>query len=184
MPSRANARVPVRSRPVQRTPRAILSYPPSRSRLIARFRKVAITSRPCPVRTSVRGWPPERSVVCRWMTSTCLAWGNHVPAGTGAVWTLRCSMRPWPRSTVWCTGGKRRLGQVADGGLQGGLVALDGEQVVGLAVTDQVAGMLGLGVERIGSDDPALQIHPLQQRPEPGDLVALGVDPALGQHHP
>src|SRR6266545_1800 len=99
--------------------------------------------------TSVRGWPPERSVVWRWMTSTCLAWGNHVPAGTGAVWTLRCSMRPWPRSTVWCTGGKRRLGQVADGGLQGGLVALDTEQVVGLAVTDQVAGMLGLGVERV-----------------------------------
>src|SRR6266536_3796747 len=118
------------------------------------------------------------------MTSTCLAWGNRSPAGSGATWIVRCSMRPWPRSTVWCTGGKRRRGHAADGGLQGRLVALDTEHVVGLAVPDQVAGILGLGVERVGSDDLALQIHPLQQRPEPGDLVALGVDPALGQHHP
>ena len=82
------------------------------------------------------------------MTSTCLAWGNRSLAGTGAVWMVRCSIRPWARSTVWCAGGKDCRGQVVDRLDQAGLVVLDGEHVVGVPL-EEVAGMLGLGVERV-----------------------------------
>ena len=43
--------------------------------------------------------PPARSLVCRWVTTTCSACENRT-AGAGAVRVLRCSMRPRPRSTV------------------------------------------------------------------------------------
>src|SRR5699024_3447457 len=43
-------------------------------------------------------------------------------------------------------GGAAGLGRGEDGGVQGGLVALDGQQVVGLATSGDVVGGLALGV--------------------------------------
>jgi hypothetical protein len=40
-----------------------------------------------------------------------------------AVWVVRCSARPWPRSTLRWGGGKRLLAEPADRGDQAGLVA-------------------------------------------------------------
>src|SRR6266568_5343994 len=127
---------------------------------------------------------PARSVVWRCSTATCLAWGNRTPAGAGAVWIVRCSMRPWPRSTVWCAGGKGVGGQAVDRGLQAGLVALDRQQVVGVLVLDEPAGMRNLGVERVGGHHLACKVQWLQQRAEPADLIGLGVHLSLREHGP
>ncbi len=72
---------------------------------------------------------------------------------------------------------------MVDRGHQAVLVVLDGEHVVGVPL-EEVAGMAGLGVERVGGHDLAFKVHALQQRAEPGDFVGLGVDPALGQDRP
>ncbi|MFI0226370.1 hypothetical protein [Streptomyces lydicus] len=42
--------------------------------------------------------------------------------------------------------------------------------------------MGALGVHRIGGDDDAAQVDPVQQRGEGGDFVALRGDLALGDH--
>jgi hypothetical protein len=44
-----------------------------------------------------------------------------------------------------------------------------------------VVDVLALGVQRVGGDHPAGQVQPLQQRPEPGDLVSLAVHLGLAQ---
>jgi hypothetical protein len=46
-------------------------------------------------------------------------------------------------------------GQVGAAVQQGGLVGLDGEQVVRLLDADQELGGLGVGVQRVGGDDRA-----------------------------
>jgi len=67
---------------------------------------------------------------------------------------------------------------------QAGLVVLDHQHIVGVAVGDQVAGMGLLAVERVRGDHPPGQVDLVQQRPEPRDLVGLGVHPPLSQHQP
>jgi hypothetical protein len=93
--------------------------------------------------------------------------------GQGATRTVRRSRRPWPRSTVTLGGGKRPLGELADRRHQPRLVLLGHQQVVRVPLGDQVAGVVTLAVQRIGGDHPPGQVHLLQQRPKPGDLVAL-----------
>ena len=63
-----------------------------------------------------------------------------------------------------------------------GLVAFDDEQVVA-AGGDDVVGVvvLGVQVQGVGGDDRAGQVQVAQQGCEGGDLVALGLDLALGQ---
>jgi hypothetical protein len=65
--------------------------------------------------------------------------------------------------------------------VQRGLVAFDDQQVGGVLVGDQPVGVLTLGVHGVGGDDPSGQVQVFQQRPEPGDLIGLGVDVDLSQ---
>jgi hypothetical protein len=65
--------------------------------------------------------------------------------------------------------------------VQPGTVALDDEHVMRIASV-QVAGVLVLRVESVGSDDRAGDIDSVQQRGERGDLVRLPVDHRLTQH--
>jgi hypothetical protein len=46
--------------------------------------------------------------------------------------------------------------------VQGGLVGLDDQQVGGVLLGDQPVGLLALGVERIGGDDPAGKVQAVQ----------------------
>jgi hypothetical protein len=46
---------------------------------------------------------------------------------------------------------------------------------------DQPVGVLALGVERVGGDYGVGKVQPLQQRPEPGDLVGGGLHVGLGE---
>jgi hypothetical protein len=65
---------------------------------------------------------------------------------------------------------------------EGGLVGLDGEQVVRLLDGDQEVRSLGVGLERVGGDHRAGQVQALKQRLEAGHLAGGAVDLALGQH--
>jgi hypothetical protein len=65
---------------------------------------------------------------------------------------------------------------------QGGLVGLDTEQVVGVLVTDQELGGLGVGLQRVGRDHGPGQVEVGQQWGEGGDLFGGAADLALGQH--
>jgi hypothetical protein len=76
-------------------------------------------------------------------------------------------------------GGKRVRGKPVDGGLEAGLIGLDREQILGVLVLDQVAGMVSLGVQRIRGHDHPAQVEVVQQRAELGDLVGGVVDFAL-----
>jgi hypothetical protein len=73
-------------------------------------------------------------------------------------------------------------GQVGAAVQQGGLVGLDGEQVVGLLGGHQELGGLAVGLERVGGDHHAGQLQVGQQRLEPGNLARCAVDLALGEH--
>ncbi|GEC10541.1 hypothetical protein SSP24_81960 [Streptomyces spinoverrucosus] len=66
-------------------------------------------------------------------------------------------------------------GQVSQPAAEVLLVALDDEDAVA-ALGSDLLGVTGLGVHRIGSDDQAVQVQPVQQRGGGGDLVALGGD--------
>ena len=65
--------------------------------------------------------------------------------------------------------------------VEGGLVGLDDQQVGGVLVGDQPVGVLALGVHGVGGDHGAGEVHAVQQRLEPGDLVGGGVHLGLGQ---
>jgi len=67
-------------------------------------------------------------------------------------------------------GPPRQPGQLA---VQGWLVGLDDQQVLGAAV-DQEAGVVALGVQRVGGDQRTGKVQALKQRLERGDLVAGG----------
>jgi hypothetical protein len=56
------------------------------------------------------------------------------------------------------------------------LVGLDDQQVGGVLVGDQPVGVLTLGVQRVGGHDPPGKVQPVQQGPDPGDLVGGVVD--------
>ncbi len=71
---------------------------------------------------------------------------------------------------------------MAAAGQQGGLIGLDGEQVVGLLCGHHELGRVGVGVQRVGGDHRAGQLQAGQQRGEPGDLAGGAVDLALGEH--
>ena len=54
-----------------------------------------------------------------------------------------------------------------------GLIAFDGEVVMGLTIQAQIIGELTLGQEGIGSDIFALDLDGIEQRDGPLDLVGL-----------
>src|SRR6266511_2349995 len=89
--------------------------------------------------SSVCGCLPARSVVCRCTMTTCAAWGKFRSGGAGATQVVRCSIRPWPRSTVRCAGGKRLLTDPVDRLDHPRLVALDHQQIGRPTVLDQGA---------------------------------------------
>ena len=99
-------------------------------------------------------------------------------------------MRPWPFSTVVLE--MVFLGRCAvevglDVGFQGGLVALEGEQVVGL-VGDDLVGDLDLAAHGVDGDQGALELLGLgelvEQLGNGGDLVGLLRHADLGQGQP
>jgi hypothetical protein len=74
-----------------------------------------------------------------------------------------------------------RHGRPGELGVQGWLVGLDDQQVGGAAV-DQEAGVVALGVHGVGGDHHPGKVQADQHVLELRDLVAGGVDLALGQH--
>jgi hypothetical protein len=76
-------------------------------------------------------------------------------------------------------GGDVAPGQDLELLVQRGLVVLHDQHVGGVLDADQPVGVFTLGVERVGSHHPAGEVQPVQQRPEPGDLVGLAVHPGL-----
>jgi hypothetical protein len=65
---------------------------------------------------------------------------------------------------------------------QGGLVGLDGQQVVRPLGTHEELGSVAVRLQRIGRDHRIGQVQVGQQRLEPGDLARCAVDLALGNH--
>ncbi len=59
-----------------------------------------------------------------------------------------------------------------DIGLQGGLIAFDGEVVVGFPA-HHIRGQLALREERIGGDVLSLNVDAVEQRDEPSDFIGL-----------
>jgi len=70
-------------------------------------------------------------------------------------------MRPWPRCSVSCSGGKGPSGEGLDGGLDGGLVAFEREQVVAVVVVDDRSSVVGVGVRSVRGDDFAVEVPDL-----------------------
>ncbi len=68
-----------------------------------------------------------------------------------------------------------------DVGMQGGLIALEGEQVVA-ALIDDLPGDLAMAAHRIDGDDRALERMHFQQLRDCGDLVRLAIDGQLAEH--
>lgn len=69
--------------------------------------------------------------------------------------------------------------------MQGGLVCLDGEQVVGVPLKHQVVGVAALGVQRVGGDHHIGQVLDLlHELGEHRNLVGRAVDVDLADHHP
>jgi len=64
------------------------------------------------------------------------------------------------------------LKEQRDIGLQRGLIAFDGEVVVGLASND-IRGQLALREKRIGGDVLTLNVDAVEQRDEHSDLIGL-----------
>src|SRR4029450_414280 len=67
---------------------------------------------------------------------------------------------------------------------QGGLVGLDGQQVVRPLGDHQELGGVAVGLQRIGRDHRVGQVQVGQQWPEPWDLARCAVDLALGDRGP
>ena len=74
-------------------------------------------------------------------------------------------------------------GQGGELGVQAGLVALDGEQVMPAALGDQVLGVSTLGMHRVCGGYCPGQVDPVQQGGEHRDLVCLGLDVHLSQDY-
>jgi hypothetical protein len=75
-------------------------------------------------------------------------------------------------------------GQCLDLLEQGLLVAFDGQNVVGVQFLDQVGGGAGPGVQGIGGDHHAGQVHAPQQGGQGIDLAGARPDPYLGDQVP
>src|SRR5262249_56040376 len=69
-------------------------------------------------------------------------------------------------------GGGGGIGGGGEGGVQGGLVALDRDHMVRPA-PGQVAGVLALGVPRVGGDHRTGDLDAVQQGSEQGDSLVL-----------
>jgi hypothetical protein len=100
---------------------------------------------------------------------TWMAWaacGKASPLATAVTFSVRCSRRPWPVSRG--VAGDRHLapGQGLELGVQAGLVAFDGEDVV-RAAAGRAASVPALGM----------------QRGQHRDFVGLRLDPNLAEHH-
>ena len=91
---------------------------------------------------------------------------------------------PAVRPVVLDVGGRdlapRQPGEL---GMQAGLVALDGDQVMRAALPGQVLGVGALGVHRVCGDHRPGQVDAVQQRREHRDLVRLRLDIDLAQDH-
>ena len=80
-----------------------------------------------------------------------------------AWWTWpgdRCGRGP---ELMLCVQGERKSpsGEGLDGGFDGGLVPFECEEVVAVVVVDDVSGVLGVGVCRVGGDDLAVEVTDL-----------------------
>jgi hypothetical protein len=85
--------------------------------------------------------------------------------------------------SVWA-GGTSLKGQRLELVEQAGLIALDGEQVVGPALEHQVVGVAPLCVQRVRRDHRVLQIvDALAQHREHWDFIGLALDVDLTKHH-
>jgi hypothetical protein len=73
-------------------------------------------------------------------------------------------------------------GQSGAAGTQAGLVAFDGQQVVGVLAGHEELGVVALGVQRVGGHHRPGQVECGQQRSEAGDLAGGAGHGALGQH--
>lgn len=85
---------------------------------------------------------------------------------------------------VGCPGGKIRLGggeQLLDGLVNGGLVIFGRQQIVSPSFQHDRAGGIGLSVQGIQRDKPALQIQALKELARHRDFVGLGLDNPAGQ---
>src|ERR1700688_232590 len=135
-----------------------------------------------------------RTIRSRVMRQTCAT-----PAQSGArsalsdavvsIW--RVSIRPWlfsivsarPRSAGadhTAEGGKRPEG-LFDIRFQGGLVALDGEEIVPAAVDDRPTDR-PLGEDRVAGDGDPLEWQRFQQFQRGGDFIRLGCHSQLANH--
>jgi hypothetical protein len=80
---------------------------------------------------------------------------------------------------VACQGGKIRLGggePVFDILVQRELVIFDGQQIVPSAVQHDMASGLGLSVQGVQRDQPAVQVQAGKEFLGHGDLIGLGID--------
>ena len=75
----------------------------------------------------------------------------------------------------------RIVEEQGDIGVQGGLISLEGEQVVA-ALIDDLPGDLPLAADRIDGDDRALEREHFQELRDCGDLVRLAIDGQLAEH--
>ncbi len=86
-------------------------------------------------------------------------------------------------AAVIVAGGLRDLrpGQAGELCVQVGLVALHGQNPVGVAC-GEICGVFALAVHRVGGDHRVSQVTDLvEQRREPGDLIGLAVDIGAGK---
>jgi hypothetical protein len=74
-------------------------------------------------------------------------------------------------------------GQAGELGVQAGLVALDGNEIVRAALAGQVLGVGALSVQCVRRDYRSGQFDAVQQDGEHRDLVRLGLDVGLAQDH-
>ncbi len=70
-----------------------------------------------------------------------------------------------------------RLKECVEGGVEGGLVFFDGEQIVGSVLENENSGGFGLGVEGIEADHTPVDIEFVKEGAGDGDFVGL-----LGRH--
>ena len=96
---------------------------------------------------------------------------------------VRRSARPWPFSLACVSDRDLAPGQRGELGVQAGLVALDGEQVMRAALGDQVLGVGALGVQSVCGDHRPGQVDAVQQGGEHRDLVRFRLHVHLSQDH-
>lgn len=79
------------------------------------------------------------------------------PSGSGAVATYLVSIRPWPRSLVMCSGGKRPSREGFERVQQVRLVGLDAHEIVAVSFVHDERCVVTLRVHRVRGDHRAGQ---------------------------